>query len=327
MADELRGQAMAIDFTVKADGDPQKFKTKWFATPSTGGPAFLVGYTANFSDGDGAHRGLAQTRFLSEIPKLFYDRKASEADFGLWSHFIWPTVVAESAGGHHLLVNTYDRARFTFGFYQLAAHTPGDNLILLFRRLAALPKAKDYFPDLLLKNGKLHRQLPGSQVSLETVTSVQRPNGKVEDQLVAFMTYLNPDTLNVGEIEARHTARLMHWLLNDPEAVKASVGAALDIVRRKAKAIATTYALRGKPAELAIWVSDITHQGRGGKAAIKAALAKPTHQAKLDALFAIGSENADYDGRRKAVRDKIAVLRQEKVFDGVTLGDAKLPLP
>src|SRR5262245_55947408 len=124
----------AIDFSITHEGEPQKTLTKWFAKPSDGGKKFLVGYTVSFKDGDGAHKGLALTRFLNEAPKLYYDRVAAAKDFGLWSHFIWPTVVAESAGGHHLLVNTYDRARFTFGFYQLAAHTPNDNLILLFRR-------------------------------------------------------------------------------------------------------------------------------------------------------------------------------------------------
>jgi len=317
----------AIEFTINASGSPQVGKTKWFATPNDGGQSFLVGYTVGFADGDGAHRGLAQTRYLSEIPKLYYDRHQSAGLFGKWSHFIWPTAVAESAGGHHLLVNTYDRARFTFGFYQLAAHTPDDNLILLFRRLAALPTAKTYFPDLGVQGGRLHRKIGEAWVSLETVTSVQRPNGKVEDQLVGFMSYLNPDTINVGEIEVRNVARLMHWLQHDPEAVNLSTATAIEIVRRKAKRIATTYGLAGKPAELAIWVSDIVHQGRGSKAAIQAALAKPSPTARLDALYEIGASNADYDGRRKTVRDKIAILKQEGVLSGVVLGDSDLPLP
>jgi hypothetical protein len=236
-------------------------------------------------------------------------------------------VFAESAGGHHLLVNTYDRARFTFGFYQLAAHTPDDNLILLFRRLLTLPGAIEYFPDLELKSGRVTCMVDGERVSLETVTAVHRPNGKIEKQIVGFMTYLNPDTATVGEAEAKNTARLMHWLMNDPDAVKASVEVAMNIMQGKAKTIASVYKLRGKQPELAIWASDITHQGRGSPDEIKAALAEPTLSAKLDALFAIGSGNSNYDGRRKTVRDKIATLMSEKVFDGVVLGDTKLPLP
>jgi hypothetical protein len=317
----------AIDFSITHEGEPQKAFTKWFAKPSDGGKKFLVGYTVSFKDGDGAHKGLAITRFLNEAPKLYYNRVTAAQDFGLWSHFIWPTVFVESAGGHHLLVNTYDRARFTFGFYQLAAHTPDDNLILLFRRLLTLPRAVDYFPDLQLKSGRVACKVDGKLESLETVTTVHRPNGKKEKQIVGFMTYLNPDTSTVGEVEAKNSAKLMHWLLNDADAVKASVEVAMDIMRKKAKTIASDYKLRGKQPELAIWASDITHQGRGSAEEIEAALAESTLSAKLDALFAIGSDNPKWDGRRKAVRDKIATLMAEKVFNGVVLGDKKLPLP
>jgi hypothetical protein len=115
--------------------------------------------------------------------------------------------------------------------------------------------------------------------------------------------------------------------MNDADAVKASVGVAMDILRKKAKTIASAYKLLGKQPELAISVSDITHQGRGSTAQIKAALAKSTQAGKLDALYAIGSDNPDYNGRRKTVRDKITTLMSERVFDGVALGDARLPLP
>ena len=271
------------------------------------------------------HKGLAQTKFINELPKLFYDRHEASNDFGLWAHFIWPTVVAESAGGHHLLVNTYDRARFTFGFYQVAAHTPDDNLILLFRKLIGLPTAQNYFPDLMIESGRLHRVADGKSYSLEEVTTVHRPNGKVEDQLVSFMTYLNPDTTTVGDAEALNTAKLMHWLLSEQDAIKASVSTALDIMRRKIKRLASIHNLVGKRPELAIWVSDITHQGRGSKDDIKDALEQPTLEDKLDALFEVGAP--DYLSRRRTVRNSIKTLMNEGVFGSVVLGDDKLPLP
>jgi hypothetical protein len=202
-------------------------------------------------------------------------------------------------------VNTYDRARFTFGFYQLAAHTPDDNLILLFRKLIGLPM--NYFPDLTIESGRLHRVADGASYSLEEVTTVHRPNGKVEDQLVSFMTYLNPDTTTVGDAEALNTAKLMHWLLNEEDAVKASVSTALDIMRRKVKRLASIHNLVGKQPELAIWVSDITHQGRGSKDAIKDALKQPTLDEKLAALFEIGAP--DYLPRRKTVRDRAICMQ------------------
>ncbi|UPK00893.1 hypothetical protein [Bradyrhizobium sp. 170] len=313
------------DFKITQDGEPQTKFTKWFAKPAGSTKKFFVAYTVPFSDGDGTHKGLAQTKFMNELPALFYDRHEASNDFGLWSHFIWPTVVAESAGGHHLLVNTYDRARFTFGFYQLAAHTPDDNLILLFRKLIGLPTAQDYFPDLTIESGRLHRVADGRSYSLEEVTTVHRPNGKVEDQLVSFMTYLNPDTTTVGDAEALNTAKLMHWLLNEQDAVKASVSTALDIMRRKVKRLASTHDLVDKQPELAIWVSDITHQGRGSKADIKDALKKPTLDEKLDALFEVGAP--EYLSRRRTVRNGIKTLMNEGVFESVVLGDDKLPLP
>lgn len=310
---------------ITRDGPAQTKGTSWFAN-EVGKPAtkFVVGQTVPFKDGDGAHRGLYQTAILNKIPKLYFDRNAAASTLGLWAHFIWPTVSVESSGGHHLLVNTYDRARFTFGFYQLAAHTPNDNLILLFRALLALPTAADYFPDLKLKNGKVHRQENGTLHSLEVVTNVHRPNGKFEDQIVGFMSYLNPDTTTAGSAEAISAAKLMHWLLNDPAAVETSVGVAIAIVRRKVRAQAKTYKLEGKDPRLAIWVSDISHQGRGSKSAIKAALEETTIEKQLRALQAIDS--GDNQTRRVGVKKCVDKLQAEKVFEGVLLGDSKLPL-
>lgn len=313
------------EFSIVTSGAPQNTGTRWLARRAGPVPAeFLVGQTVSFNDGDGRHRGLYQTRVLNEVPPLFYDRVEAEGDIGLWAHFIWPTVVAESAGGHHLLINTYDRARFTFGFYQLAAHTPNDNLILLFRALLQLPRAADYFPDLTLKGGKVHRRENGALTSLEVVTNVQRPNGRFEDQLVGFMSYLNPDTFNVGEIEALNSAKLMDWLLNDPEAVAISVRIAMAIMRRKVKAQASTFSLRGKDPRLAIWVSDIRHQGRGSKDEIKGALALSSLSERLAGLAAIGASS--HRARIASVKNSIQALHREGRFNGVVLGDPQLPL-
>lgn len=264
---------------------------------------------------------------IDKIPTLYYDSEQQQISVADLANFIWTTVVAQSAGSHGHLVNTYDITRFTFRYYQLAVHMPNDNLIFLIRKLLALPNASNYFPYLALKSGRVHLVGPGGkQVSLETVTTVTRPNGKVEDQIVGFMSYLNPDTHNVGEIEVLNTARLMHWLLSDAEAVKASVATALEIMKRKLKRAAKTYGLAGKSPELAIWVSDIIHQGRGSGATIKQTLAKPDFDSQMQALSLIGSETADYEGRRKTVRDCISKFVSEKRFDGKLLGQGKLSL-
>jgi hypothetical protein len=315
-----------VKFAINTNGPQQTKFTKWYATPSDGTKAFLVGYTTVYSDGDGPHIGLNSIRYLAEMPRLYFDRQNSAAETEtLWAHFMWPTVCAESLGGHHLLINTYDRARFTFGFYQLAAHTPNDNLILLFRRLLELPKAEHYFPDLQLNNGIVHRLVDRNLKSLEIVSSILRPNGKTEDQIVGFMNYLNPDTNTIGNNEVVNAARLQHWLLNDSSAMKASVEIAMKIMKSKVRNLLTKYPILSDDFRLAIWVSDIVHQGRASKGEISSALLIPSLSDKLVALSQIGSSNADYDSRRNLVRDKIEILLSEGIFDGVAVGDALLP--
>lgn len=312
-----------VSFDITLNGPAQTKGTQWSAKPKGSAEApFLIGATVPYSDADGAHRGLYQPN-LKKIPQLYYDRHAAAASIGLWAHFIWPTVTAEG-GGHHLVVNTYDRARFTFGFYQLAAHTPNDNLILLFRELLTLDKAKDYFPDLSLVGGRVHRTDAGATYSLESETQVHRPNGKVETQIVGFMSYLNPDTTTAGEAEALTAAKLMHWLLNDPTAVEASVKVAFGIMRRKVRAAAQAHGLKGKDPRLGIWVSDIIHQSRGTSAQITAALGKSDLAKQLQALSEIGEDK--YPERSKTIRSRISTLDGEQAFSGVSLGDAKLPL-
>ena len=321
----------SLTFTVKVPNAPQKTFAKWYLTVEETSETFLIGQTVGYTDADGDHRGLYQTRVINDIPQLHYDRHRSEALLGLWAHFIWPSVTAESGNGHHLIVNTYDRARFTFGFYQLAAHTPKQNLILLFRKLLELPSAHTYFPDLFLKNNRVHRTEGPKTYSLEAVTTVHRPNGKVERQLVAFMTYLNPDTYNANEREALNAGKLMHWLMSDDAALSASVSVAFEIMHAKIKKAATSYKLAGRDPRLAIWVSDILHQGRGNASKIKAALAKPSVSAQLEALSEIDIYTNKYPAgqfapRRRSVMKSIETLHTEGVFSGIDLGGPGLEI-
>lgn len=97
------------------------------------------------------------------------------------------------------MINAWDRAYFTWGFYQFAAHTPDTNLILLMRALVRFPSAKRYFPDLSVAGGRLARTGPdGEPVSLETTTTVPVGAG-AETQIVDFMTYPNPSSTRLVE--------------------------------------------------------------------------------------------------------------------------------
>jgi hypothetical protein len=317
---------MPISVAVTPDGPPNTRGTNWTAQITPSGREFLVGQSTTYL----TRRGLHQTPVMSRVPQLFYDRITAIARYGLWAHFIWPSVTAEGKG-YHLAINTYDRAAFTFGFYQLAAHTPDDNLVLLFRRLLALPAALDYFPDLQLKNGKVHLKVENGTRNLEVETTVTLSDGKREEQIVGFKTYLNPDGADVGNVEAVNAAKLMDWLLQDRAALRVAEDTAFDIMKTKLKNWANNYGLSGKDPRLAIWVSDIHHQGRGSADEVKAALRLPTLTNQLDALSKVDiytsmEPNGRFQNRRRTVKRCIAQLHSEGVFAGVTLGDTRLPI-
>ena len=54
-----------------------------------------------------------------------------------------------------LSVNTYDKARFTFGFLQYAAHEPNGDFVKSLRLVLVSPEAGDYFPDLNIVFGRV----------------------------------------------------------------------------------------------------------------------------------------------------------------------------
>lgn len=69
-----------------------------------------------------------------------------------WASLITPSAYCESRYGFEAL-NTYDRANFTIGFIQFAAHTYNDNFHLFLRRaMVERPEqAKRYFPELSMR--------------------------------------------------------------------------------------------------------------------------------------------------------------------------------
>ena len=60
--------------------------------------------------------------------KLSYSAAGHTDTFGFWADFIEPTAMGE--GQSYITLNTYDPARFTFGFAQLAAHVPDGDFVL-----------------------------------------------------------------------------------------------------------------------------------------------------------------------------------------------------
>jgi hypothetical protein len=295
---------------------------KAFEARTQQGVTFLVGRTTKYTD-DMARTGLYQSGAEIQDSLRFGVFKASNftGAFGQWAWLISPTLAAEGEARFATL-NTYDRAAFTFGAPQFAAHTPKDNFVNYFRMLLALPNAAAHFPDLVLKaNAKgattIHEKRNGAFTDLEQEVVVVRPNGKKETQIPYLMKYLNPSPTAVDEAELLAAARLMNWLRLDPQASALQVYLFIEQSRRRLATAKTQVPdFSGSDWREALWINDILHQGRGSYAAMKLALAKPAG-ARVAALAEIGK--ASYPGRVKKIAAEIAALNAGGQLQGFTV--------
>lgn len=213
-----------------------------------------------------------------------------------WAYLLDATAFCESKLRFNL-INTYDRARFTFGFYQLAAHTPKDNLILLFRAALLHEEFQSLFPDLRLKAGKVVRTAQdGTETDLE-----EHSLDPGEQQLKRFMAYLNPNRTEIDQQEILHAARLLWWANNSSACAGAQVSVASAILQKKmSDRYAGWYELDGETDIVCAIVADIHHHGRGKKSTVRAALASGN---KVKALLKIGED--DYPERIAALTSRI----------------------
>jgi peptidoglycan hydrolase-like protein with peptidoglycan-binding domain len=307
-----KSPAGAKSFALDPDNEPQASGISFYATEQSSGERFFVAKSTSYV----SRKGLARSSTL-----LLYDRDAAAKQIGAWAHFIWPTAMGES-NARHITINSYDRAHFTWGFFQLAAHTPKDNLILLMRELLGLPGAGSYFPDLKLINGRVHQSTSTGDVDLEHEEVVPVGSG-TEVQIPRFMRYLNSNSYKLDNTELLTAARLVHWSLNDPKMIEKTIEVSLRIAKRKCKSWATKYDLFGRRPELMIWVFDMFHQGRGSVAKVKAALQLPSFSEQLEALGKIDVTGV-HEERLKTVRKAVKVLMDEDVFAGIKFGDDAL---
>jgi peptidoglycan hydrolase-like protein with peptidoglycan-binding domain len=242
---------------------------KVFRAKTASGFSFIIGSATNFTD-DMHRTGLFQGKTSIADSEKFGAYKAAEFTqaFGQWAHFIEPTLSAEG-GARFATLNSYDRAGFTFGAPQLAAHTPGENFIIYLRELLSLPDADKHFPELSLRPNGARRKavhLKNGQgfVNLEEVIEVTRPNGKKEKQLPRLIAYLNSSPIAVDQAELSAAARLMNWLRLDPKAkelqIRVFIGHAQEKLDRAGRNIA---GFSGRDWRTSLWVMDIMHQGRG----------------------------------------------------------------
>ncbi|AUX78338.1 peptidoglycan-binding domain-containing protein [Sinorhizobium fredii] len=250
----------------------------FFATTASG-ERFIIGSVTRYTD-DMTRAGLFQGKSAIKDSMRFgvYKGQDYTTAFGKWAHFIEPTLSAEG-GARFATINTYDRAAFTFGAPQLAAHTPAQNFVVYFRQLLALPEADRHFPELSLRgNGSgdstIHLKSDTGFIDLEEPVLVTRPNGKKEKQLARLMNYLNASPAAIDEAELSVSARLMNWLRLDPKAKELQIAVFIAQAKENlARAKTKVPGFDGSNWEVALWIMDILHQGRGTFAEMSTALA------------------------------------------------------
>ena len=249
---------------------------------------------------------------LAENDSPLFRASDYRAELDHWADLLEVTGACESRNRFNL-VNTYDRAKFTFGFYQFAAHTPRDNLILLFHRLAELAEFRSYFPELEIRNGRLHRlDDNGSATDLEQ--EFMAANG--EQQIMLFMNYLNPLRKPIDRQEVLQAARLIHWCSRDPAMRRAQVHVAADILQQKMmKRHARKLDLDGRSDTVCAIVADIFHQGRSDYATVRAILSSGSPE---DALLTVN--DAKWRGRNRRLASAIRQSGQfgSKVYKAAT---------
>ncbi len=265
---------MAHEFIISLTTLPSG-KTAYYATlAGSNKPKFIIGTRAHYKDNVGLVN--VNTKAMPVYDPATY----AAGKHGFWAYFIAPTAKAES-NGSFVCLNTYDRAKFTFGFMQYAAHVPKGDFVKFLKKLLERPNAKDYFPRLLLdrdniiydNNNGIHKQLED------------------EDSTQALMNYLNPTLNDVENQELICAARLIHWAMNDPEHVKIQVDTAIEHFKDNMKSYHRRFNLQGVPDYVCQVICDIRHQGRSNNDQIALALQTGGDYKKAYAnLLSLGSE-------------------------------------
>jgi hypothetical protein len=224
-----------------------------------------------------------------------------ESEFDHWAWMLYPTTLAESQG-YFNCINTYDRARFTFGFYQMAAHTPNSNFVVLLRHLLELESASYYFPDLSVENGQIFRVGGEDRGPLETPETTKE-----------LMDYLNPSGSEVEVVEVIQSAKLIHWATNDMEHQRVQVKVAAKKLKDGMRSYARRYDLDGMLDSICLMVADIRHQGRAKSLEIIEALQTGgDDQRVLTQLLEIGTHS--YPERIQTLKTQIRRLTRDGVL-------------
>lgn len=259
-----------------------------------GGKRFPVGHRA-------VYQGMIGITNDGEGSGAQYSAEDYPAE-GYWAHFIFPTAVCESAR-YMTNLNTYDSARFTFGFFQFAAHVADGDFVRFFHRLLALPSGPHYFPDLAIKNGRIFRETETGDKQLEDETST-----------AGLLDYLNPSSGGLEDIEVINAAKFVDGANQFPDQRQIQADEAINTAKKIMSASGKRYNLDGMIDKVCLVIMDIRHQGRGGSQSIINALQSGTsEEAKFSNLLRIGA--AQYSERIKTLKNEV-----RKLVDAGTLG-------
>lgn len=288
--------AGGLKFTIRQDG------RQYFGT-ADGGKEFYIGSETHYLGLD----GLFNTR-VADGPT--YDPTLYEKDHGFWAWFVYPTGMCESKLSYHCL-NTYDRAAFTFTFMQFAAHVPNGDFVKFMRALLGLQEAKQYFPQLELRNGFIFDISGAQPVQLETNTDTSK-----------LMHYLNSSSTQVDQNELNAAARFVHWAQNSDGHRALQATSAANLFYNNMKSYAQQYNLNGMPDYICHTVCDIRHQGRATSAQIRDALSSSSDMKTMyQNLSGLGEEH--YAERVSTLRSTHQQLIQKGIFGTHTYDTAK----
>lgn len=250
------------------------------------GPKFFVGRRVPFEDNIGLFNIFART----PLKKLDYNPANYQSEFGFWAEFIDPT--AECEGRNFLTLNTYDRAAFTFGFGQFAAHVPNGDFVKYFRMMLSRPEASDYFPTLEVANGRIRKVDGPTPVQLE------------DDRSTApLMNYLNPTLDEVEDQEVIASAKLIHWTTEHRPARLTQIEEMIDTYRGFMRAADGRRLIDGRTADQCCVIADILHHGRGGRMTWPLVTDALRSSRPFENLIAIGAPR--WDGRKATLKRKI----------------------
>lgn len=287
---------MAYDFKIRSEVLSTGKTANYAQLIHSAEPEFFVGYSTRY---DGMY-GLYNPQKKDNV---IYKSESYTAKYDFWAHFIYPTSNAES-NNSFICLNTYDRAYFTFGFMQFAAHVPNGDFVTFFKEILALPEAMDYFPRLRLINNRIFYQPDqGTAYQLEFDNSTRE-----------LMEYLNPGLKEVERQEVICAARMIHWTMTHAIVREIQVKHSVELYKNNMIKYNKRFSLNGFPAKVCFMICDILHQGRGTYDRIAYALnTGGDYEQAYENLCTVGDKH--YQPRIDSLKLVISKLAGNGIFD------------